>query len=514
MSEDIHDSFEKLDLITKIQIEKLKLRTKILNTFIPDKPEAVPFPEQIRFFKDKSLYRLLRCGNRGAKTFSTMRELAWMLTRTHPYKQEWNVFDLKDKNWRKKLDTLEYEERYLKTKATIGWIVSVSFDFIQNTMYGMYLKNMIPEWHISEIKYTNQKNLEKIVFRNGDVVQTRTYMQSESSKMGASLEYVITDEMSNDIKDITELVVRTFDKSGSVTLAFTPLVQNDEIRNYLDSGCENGDISLHSWSVLANPHYGQNPERKARVLAEYSHLSENERNSRLKGDWYYSTPGEAVFAGIEPEIVEDFEIPHHWRRMRVTDPAARVTGHAEFCEDPATGNWYLYRGLELSWKEAVKAEVLVATIESFKPYKDFKFCKSIYDNAELWYHPYAASAGYRPCILKNREEAIMKTRDIIATGKLKFFRNAGKFALKQFMEYHYNSKGDSVVKAKDHVLDCIMYFAREYPAWENTQPVEELSERQYIMKMSMEQRNKQVRQASFGYVPQKYLQGFNRGRAR
>jgi hypothetical protein len=57
----------------------------------------------------------------------------------------------------------------------------------------------------------------------------------------------------------------------------------------------------------------------------------------------------------------------------------------------------------------------------------------------------------------------MKTREIVSTGKLKFFKTGAKLALEQFRNYRYNNDGDKVVKKKDHVVDCVMYFCREIP---------------------------------------------------
>lgn len=453
----------KIRLIQEYQEEVLKQRGRLLKIFIPDKPEAVPFPEQIAFLKDKSKSKLARCGNRAAKTFTTMRDLAWKITRTHWYRQDYNVFKISDKSWKDKLDTVDYEKKYLATKPKTFWVVGPTYEFVKETMWGMYLEQMIPAWFIKEVKLTNQKNIEAVYFVNGDVLKCKTYAQQDATKMGAAIDEVIIDEAPPEKKTITELIVRTFDKDGSITLGFTPIVENEEIRDYLDSCCSDGTMSLHSWSILANPHYAEHPERRDRVLAEYSHMAEEERNTRLSGAWYIERPDKAVFEGLEPEIVDDFDIPSHWRQVRYTDPASHVTGHAIFAEDPASGEWFMFHGSEITWGKIAKAEDILSVIEALKPNKNFRYHDSVYDNAEAWFGAYGRQHGYRPCIVKNREAAIMQTRNAVGTKRLKFFRKGAAAALTQFREYHYKPDGQGVVKKKDHILDCIMYFCREIP---------------------------------------------------
>ncbi len=454
---------DKIELIEQIQAEILKQRGRLINTFIPENVAAKPFPAQIAFFKDTSLSKLLRAGNRAAKTFTNMRDLAWKIMRTHPYRQDYNVFGIHDKKWREKACTTELEIRYLKTKPELLWCVGPTFEFVKGVMWERYLEKMIPAWYISEIKWTNQKNIESVIFKNGDVLKCKTYAQQEETQMGYVVNGVYVDEMPREVKTITELIVRTFDCDGSISLGFTPLVENDEIRKYLDGACASGTMMLHSWTVFDNPHYKENPDRLKRVLAEYENMPENERLSRLHGDWFLVQPNKTVFEGIEPEVVEDFQIPLSWRQVRFTDPASHITGHCIFAEDPETAQWYCTTAVEITWGHIARAADILDAIEKYRPYPSFKYWLSKYDNAEAWFGAESKNAGYLPCMLKNREAAIMQTRNMVAPGKLKFFRRGAELVVKQFRNYHYGKDGKGVVKKDDHVLDCIMYFCREVP---------------------------------------------------
>lgn len=424
-----------------------------------------------------------------------MRDCAWRITRSHPYLQEWNCLPIKKKGWEEHLGSAQYEKNYMACSKKEFWIVGPTYDFANNVMANQYLLKMIPEWFIKEIKYTNQKNIDSITFKNGDILRVKTYSQGETSKMGYSIDVAYVDEMCNDFQTLSEIKVRTFDKDGYLTMAFTPLVINQEIRLYLDSSCKSGTTSLHKWSLYDNPWYRDNPERLREALNEYAALPANLRKSRLSGEWYEEILVGAVFEGLEPEVVDDFDIPLEWRRVRYTDPAARVTGHVEFAEDPQTGYWYCYLGKQISWGEGVgKAEDILDEIDKFKPTSGFEYAQSVYDNAEAWFYAYAKGRGYIACIEKNRDAAIIATRSMIELKKLKFFAHGAAGALVQLRSYHFNkNETGKVVKKDDHILDCVMYFCRQHPAPLVMDVYEGLTEHQRIAKVFNESKERKSR---------------------
>lgn len=475
---------EKISLIEQIQAEKEKQKRSILTTYIPGKPDATPFPAQILYYRDTCHSQLVRGGNRSSKTFSAMRNLSWMLTRSHPYRQEWCCLPHKKKNWKDLIGTKEHDLAYIATEPKVFWLIGPSYNFVQGVQWNEYVAKMVPEYYIKSVRYTNQKNLDSVQFRNGDTLVVRSYAQSEHMQMGFSVNCIFLDEMPNDFNLLSELRVRTFDKSGELHLCFTPLVVNTEIRDYLDKSCAEGTTSLHRWSVLDNPWYRDCPERLNEVLAEYSHLPENLRLSRLQGEWYSEILTGSVYEGVELDIIEDFEIPPDWRRCRFTDPAARVTGHAEFAEDPATGFWYCYKAQEITWGEAAaKAEDILREINRNKPHEGFVYSLSVYDNSELWFGAYAAKDSYVPCIEKNRDAAIIATRTALATGQVKLFKHGACLLVQQIQGYRFHkSESGKVVKKDDHALDALHYFCRQKPKPIAVNLDETLTEKQYICK--------------------------------
>jgi hypothetical protein len=455
---------DRVELIEQILEAKLLNRSKVLSSFMPNDPEVRPFSSQAAYLRDPSLARLLRCGNRSAKSWSACRDLSWRITRTHPYDPKWNLWGCKT-GWSKRMLTEEYDVKYLDSTPRILWMIGPTFEFVNSTLWSQYLKSMIPEWCVEDIKYTAAKNIDYIKFKNGDILRCKTYSQDNLSLMGMSLDYVYLDEFPSDLQIITELLVRVLDRDGGITLAFTPLVENQEIRIMLDNMCEEGSMSLHSWSFTENPLYRDNPERLARAMSAYANMPEEERAARISGAWYINRPMKSVFEGIEPEIVEDFPIPDHWRQARVVDPASHTTGIGIFAEDPSNGQWYCIDGDEFSWAGGKLATVtdIMNAIEAKKTHPRLRYCLSLYDNSEAWFGASSRHLGFQPCILKNRQEAIMHTRDALGNKRIKLFRIGAAKLIDQIKEYRYNADGINVVKKNDHVLDTLMYFSRQIP---------------------------------------------------
>lgn len=442
---------ERERLIQEIIETELKAKELVENSFIPWDRKAKPFAEQKEFFRDTSKTKLCRTGNRAAKTFSTMRDVAWKIMRNHPYRKDWRQ---------------DYKQSSRSPKKI--WICGPSFEFLREVAWEQYLCKFIPRWYymnnegednIIMSTHGQYKFIEKVYFRNGDVLEFRSYMQNLLTRMGRAVDEIVLDEMPPKLMIISELVTRVLDRGGGLTMGFTPLNPDPTIRNYLE---KHPRLSTHTWPLKSNPLYGKDPEKYQRVLDEFSQLPEIEKNARLNGDWYYEHDGtDFVFQNVVPQVVDDFEVPLEWRRMIVLDPASHITGFAIFAENPSDHNWICIEAGELFWKDKLATtDDILKELERRKPSPDFKYCKMIYDNAEAWFGAHARG-GWRPCIEKYKKAQIMNMRSIIVTGKLKFFAIGAAPALKQI--YEYRQKAGKIVKRGDHIVDCIQYFSREIP---------------------------------------------------
>jgi hypothetical protein len=426
---------------------------------IPWQADAVVFDAQKRFLADEALTKLARCGNRAAKTFTTMRDLSWKVMRRHPYIKKWQRWD---------------EKSYFKDGGKTWWVVAPTFEFLRETIWKMYLERFFPKWYYTDDDFVSglswkkdkgEEYLESITFRNGDVVEFKTYSQNLLSKMGRAVSGgVYIDEMPPSLLVLSELVTRCLDHGADFILGFTPVVKVPDIREYVDKHTQ---MSVHQWALNENPVYRDNPEKLARAIAEWAGLPEPLRRARMTGEWYEEIPeGQRIFENVTPICVDDFEIPLDWRQVRFADPASHRTGVVIFAEDPNDGQWYATIAREIEWTgKLAKADDIEGVIDSLAPYEDFRYYMSVYDNAEAWFgaHSTGKLGKWRPCVhKKNKEILINNARDQVVAGRVKFFKVGAAALVRQIYQYRRKPDG-AVYKKKDHLVDPLQYFCREMP---------------------------------------------------
>jgi len=450
----------KLEKYYQLQEAKKARMYRDLRVFNPLDVAMVPFKEQREFFKSDARIKLARAGNRSGKTFSTCRDISWMICRNHPFNKKWNLG-----KWT--------EEAYLNSAPKRFWVFGPNYDFVNSEMWNKYIQGFVPEWFYTDangkqmVEYTTQKNVDRVTCKNGDIIEFRSYAQDLRSMMGASVDVVLIDEMPPNVMIITELLTRTFDKDGVMIMGFTPLNPVEEIKDFLDT---HPNVQTFSWSLIHNPWYKNNPERSQHAVSTWGQCGPAELESRMKGDWYYELKGGFVFANLEMEVVEDFDVPTYWRRCRVADPAAHVTGFCQFAEDPDTGIWYCCDATEFEWKNALATpEHILKEIDRRLPHPGFKYTLSLYDNASGFFGAYAKNVQFRPTMLKNREQAIMALRNEVTSKRLRFFRQKASGLMRQINVYQFRENG-MIKKTDDHMLDCAMYFCREIPVYDAKKP--------------------------------------------
>lgn len=453
MSEFTHDQVK---AYREAILRDKRLKEKL---FMPWDASIKPFPEQEEFLADTTLTKLAKCGNRAGKTATCMRDLAWKLMRKHPYDSAYYC---------------ETDEEYMRSGGRIFWSIAPTFEFIKNVEWELYLQRYLPEWLYTFDDFTSglvikrEKGtdiVDSVTFRNGDKLIFKTFSQDLKSLMGMSVNGgVYVDEMPAHVSTLVELVTRTLDGGGCFTLGFTPVVKNDEIKEYVDN---HKGMSVHQWGLIHNPVFRDNPDKLERALEEWAHLPESTKQMRMNGDWTYEYKGDRVFENVNPVVVEDFEIPIHWRRVRVCDPANHRSGVSIYAEDPKDGTWFCIEALEIEWRGVLaKTDDIEREINKLAPFPDYKYVLSLYDNAEAWFgaHTAGQQGKWRPCVQKKKESLIMLTRDCIVSGKVKFFKYKGAAAVKQIYAYRRNDEG-GIVKRKDHIVDTLQYFCREIPRY-------------------------------------------------
>jgi hypothetical protein len=436
------------------------------SVFCPENPDMKPFPKQEAYLRDPSLTKLARCGNRAAKTFTSMLDLSWRIRRKHPYLPEWYC---------------KTDEEYLKSPPRTWWVCAPDLTFIHSVIWVQFLQQFIGQWYYVDDdlvpltcmeKLKGKEFIQSVRFRNGDEIVFRSYTQNILSKMGASVKGgVYLDEPPPDLTVLTELVMRVLDGNGLFNMSFTPVNLDEDIIEYIEN---HPGLSMHRWSLMDNPVFRDDPEKLARAMAELAHLPEHKRKMRLFGDYDFDAGEgrEFLFENLEPEIVEDFPIPHHWRQVRVIDPAGHRSGFAIFAEDPstirddATSDWYCFVARHIEWKgRTVKATDIENECDQYALHDDYTYAYSIYDNAENWFAAHATHKHgiWIPCILKRVELSVTQMRTEIGAGRVKFFLNGAALAIKEIKKAKRNTLTGKPEFKKLHSLDCVRYFCTMIP---------------------------------------------------
>ena len=442
------------------------------STFYPPDPTMRPFEKQIEFLQDPSLTKLARCGNRAGKTLINTRDLAWRVTRKHPYHANWYC---------------ETDEEYLNSKPKQWWFAAPDLLFLHNVVWKQYLEAYIPSWYYTDDELTPMIHYEKdrgkeiihsVRFRNGDEILFRSYSQNLLSKMGAAVDGgVYLDEPPPNIETLTELMMRVLDSGGLLSSSWTPVDVSDEIVEYVENSQA---LSQHRWGMMDNPAFRDNPEKLKRAMGDLAHLPEHIRKMRLYGDWVDDTREEdRVFSNVYPEIVDDFHVPHSWRRIRVLDPAGHRSGFCEFAEDPSDNQWYCIWAQEIEWKgRTARATDIEAVCDERAICDGYVYFMSIYDNAENWFAAHAKHTHGRwtPCANKNVPLFNSITRDVLATGKVKFFRQGAFIAARQIIRAKHKENVQTRAFKKLHCADCIRYFSVHIPPPDPNWPKEKINE--------------------------------------
>jgi hypothetical protein len=247
-----------------------RLRKLELNeAFDPFSPKSRPNPTQDEYLRDINSFkiRLIRAGGQSGKSSTISRELAWVLTDTHPY-------------WKRPIDWTN--EPYLVL------IAGQDRKMMETELWGKKLKPFLEavdgEGVWREVRSGNalqhvehRKKHYKIVFlsHSDSSESNRKHMQ------GYVAHFVWMDELSNNISIIEELQRRVLAKNGWFSLSFTPKGKAESIRKWADS-MEPPQGKVYRMGMLDNPLYAARLEE---VKARLDSMPEGTRNTVLYGDW-------------------------------------------------------------------------------------------------------------------------------------------------------------------------------------------------------------------------------------
>lgn len=421
-------------------IKKLE-KSALSEAFDPYVPSSRPNSKQLEILKDmdKVQYRWVVAGNQSGKSQLAAREIAWIVTDSHPF-------------WKK-------PDRWGEEPM----LIIVAGQDRRNMEIELWDKKIKPFLDASEWRVVRQggslqhvehkKTSTKIVFisHSDGSDKTRQHLQ------GYVAHYVWLDEMPASMSVLEELQRRVDARQGYFIATFTPKFRNDEIRRIVDAS--KAPVGRkYRMSKLDNPIYAKRLDEELQKLDGYS---ESYKKTILFGDW--STGDSAVYHFDYPVMTVP-SLPANystgWRHIASLDPGAKTKfGYTLWAEDPSTAIWYLVSDRYI--ENIADPNQLFAEVAQRNT--GYNVMKQVCDPAAGWYIglgnakgityavPYAKNDGRKTELIKNLQQAL-------SSGKIKIGQWCTVF-IEEIQTCQWAEQTERIINASSyHTLDASQYF--------------------------------------------------------
>lgn len=374
------------------------------------------------------------------KSATIARELAWILTDTHPTwsrPDEWGA------------------EPYLVL------IAGADRKMMETELWGNKLKPFLlaqdgeDAWR--EVRSGNALQHVEHRRKGYKIVFLSHADSSESNRkhmQGYVAHFVWMDELSNNISIIEELQRRVLAKNGWFSISFTPKGKAESIRKWADSmGAPYGKI--YRMGQLDNPIYAT---RKEELIERIKHMPEGMRNTVLYGDW--EVGDQTVYQFDWHMVAKPDNYSKGWRHVEANDPAmSGKMGFILFAEDPTSGVWYAIK--EEYIEGYYSPDDLVHYVQSLT--SSYNIVRRVSDYAP-WYVGMASKNGMtyiHPYKKNERKDELIKGLQLaLSQGKIKIAPWCEHFISElQTAQWSTGEAREKIVNRKNlHLQDAAQYF--------------------------------------------------------
>lgn len=475
LTDSLRELFLEYDQVEALLKHRKKLRG--LDFYIPN-------VIQNRFHRSKAKTICFCAGNRSGKSTAGAIELAWALTKEYP---EW--FPLERRF-----------DRPIKAR-----IVTDKF-FKIDSVIEPKLREFLPKEIIATCKRSPQGYVNKLITKEGSVVEFLTLEQDLMAFEGQDLDFFWGDEPMERRRYIASqrgLV----DRGGLTILTFTPLLEpwmKDELIDKADE--VNIDVFFadtrdNKFDVAGNRILREEDIQKFENL-----LNEDEKETRLHGKFFHLRG--LVYKELNPQVhfIDEFDYQKDFANypvICVLDPHDRLPHHLIWACIDRTNDIYIIHELV---REGTISE-LAAYIKATEQFYGWRVIKRLIDPnfgrkpllstglsviSELYKHKVVfleANDNDEAGRLKVKEYLHYnkdKPLDINNKPKLFFVRGKVPATIRSMMSYQYDewrSKQDRDLKESEkpkdtHGADCVRYLCISQPSFYSS-PVYELTEAAY-----------------------------------
>lgn len=441
---------ERLELTLLLEEKMRRQRERKISTYYP---ETGPlrrewYPKHMEYFAAGARYRerLMMAANRVGKTWGIgAYEMALHLTGNYPAWWKGKRFDGPISAW------------------AAGDTGKTTRDIIQLALlgqYGDFGTGLIPK--DSLLRWTTKPGVSEAIeivtvkhITGGESRLTfKSYDQKREAFQGTAQEVIWLDE--EPPADVyTECVLRTMTNDGLVMLTFTPLMgMSETVMMFLPNGTiEPGAfgskyVGMATWDDV--PHLSK--QQKEELWAS---IPPFQRDARSKGIPQLGSG--AIYPVPESElVVDDFDLPQHWKRCFGMDVGWNRTACVWGAIDPESGTVYLYSEYYKGQLEpALHAEAIRARGMIPGVIDPASRGRAQTDGQQLLglYRRH----GLDIAVANNSvESGLYEVWQRMSSSRLKVFKSLRNW-VNEFRLYRRDDKG-KVVKENDHLMDATRYL--------------------------------------------------------
>jgi len=370
------------------------------------------------------------------KTYTNMMDLAQLALNIHPFKQA----------------------------KGIHWVGIETWEQVRDILWEQYLQKFIPQHHIIDIRYGQDKVPRKIYLNTGNTIEFKAFNQGRTLFQGRAIKSAHYDEQClHDFEGILhETQARLITYQGYLSWSMTPIMPQTFLEERIEELPSTDEIF----------HFNLNDNRKSRggfiedqridsMIAEWP---EGVQATRIEGKFasYYG----AVYKNFNRSIhvIKPFKIPVDWTLYRGIDFGFTNPFVCLWLAKDKDENWYVYREY---YRAKTGIQEHIANIKARSSNEKYQGTYADPENAED--RDELRKAGIHTLVARNDVargiELVQSKLKVKANGKpsLYIFKSCRNTAREMAM-YQY-PKGtasrdpkDLPLAKNDHTLDVIRYI--------------------------------------------------------
>jgi len=276
-----------------------------------------PLDDTQRYFhKSQANIRFFFGGNQSGKTFTNMIDLAQLALDVHPFRS---------------------------APRGLHWACIESWEQVRDILWEGNLIKFIPQHHIFNISYGQDKVPRKILLKNGHTIEFKAFNQGRELFQGRAIDSCHCDEQCHhDFQGIfNEIQARLMAKSGFLSWSMTPIIPQPYLEERIEESLDTDEIFHADLNSNRISKGGYIPDK--RIDDMINEWPEEVQATRIRG--YFASFYGAVYKRFNrsTHVIKPFKIPEDWTKYRGFDFGFTNPFVCLWLAKDKDENWYVYR---------------------------------------------------------------------------------------------------------------------------------------------------------------------------